>query len=61
VSRSFRIDQNWHPEVPSMDQPTPDTTTEPTGLLVSVEPLPAARERDQRSGGAVTDNDGNDR
>jgi hypothetical protein len=52
-----------------MDQPTPDTTTEPTGLLVSSasglfvssEPLPAARERDRRSGGAVTDNDGNDR
>ena len=48
-----------------MDQPTPEfttpATTDPTGLLVSVEPLPAARERDQRSGGAVTDNDGNDR
>jgi hypothetical protein len=52
-----------------MDQPTPEPTAEPTGLLVSgasglfvsSEPLPAARERDQRTGGAVTDNDGNDR
>ena len=43
-----------------MDQPTTDTT--PTsGLLVAVEDQPAASERDQRGGGAVTDNDGNDR
>jgi hypothetical protein len=46
-----------------MDQPTPEPTgtIETTGLLVSVQTLPAARERDQRPGGAVTDNDGNDR
>ncbi len=41
--------------------PPPDTTTPASGLLIAVEPLPAARERDQRAGGAVTDNDGNDR
>ena len=50
-----------------MNQPTTDATTDArtavkdSGQLVSVDPLPAARERDQRSGGAVTDNDGNDR
>jgi hypothetical protein len=44
-----------------MDQPTPATTTPASGLLVAVEDLPAASERDQRGGAAVTDNDGNDR
>jgi hypothetical protein len=43
-----------------MDQPQPTDDVQPSGLLIAVELLPAARDRDER-GGAVTDNDGNDR
>jgi hypothetical protein len=45
-----------------MDMRDPDATAiEPeTSLLLSVEPLPAAQDRDA-AGGRMTDNDGNDR